>query len=63
MYLVLNNHRGAAAHMWHIALADAEIARQICVKHFKVFPDRSMFYPPQPQIYKEVLSQGITFAK
>jgi hypothetical protein len=35
----------------------------ICVKHFKVFPDRSMFYPPLPKIFETVLAAGITFAK
>jgi hypothetical protein len=33
------------------------------VKHFKIFPDRSMFYPPQDPTVNAVLSTGITFAK
>jgi len=43
--------------------ADAEVARAIMVKHFKVFPDRSMFYPPQDPTVSAVLATGITFAK
>jgi hypothetical protein len=45
------------------AAADAELARLITVKHFKTFPDRSMFYPPQDRTVDRVLSQGITFSK
>lgn len=45
------------------APADAHVARSIMVKHFKVFPDRSMFYPPQNPTVSRVLSTGITFAK
>ncbi|WIA07921.1 hypothetical protein OEZ85_007399 [Tetradesmus obliquus] len=46
-----------------ICVRDAELARLITVKHFKTFPDRSMFYPPQDKTVQRVLSQGITFAK
>jgi hypothetical protein len=45
------------------AAADAELARLITVKHFKTFPDRSMFYPPQDVTVDAVLRQGITFSK
>jgi hypothetical protein len=45
------------------AFADAELARLITVKHFKNFPDRSMFYPPQDMTVDAVLRQGITFSK
>jgi hypothetical protein len=43
--------------------ADAELVRQICVRHFKSFPDRSMFYPPQDPTVNKVFAQGITFSK
>lgn len=43
--------------------ADPELARLICIKHFKAFPCRSMFYPPQAEVYNAVLSSGLTFAK
>jgi hypothetical protein len=43
--------------------ADAEMARLVCVKHFKAFPNRSMVYPPQPQVFADVLSSGLVFAK
>jgi hypothetical protein len=43
--------------------ADAEMARLVCVKHFKAFPHRSMAYPPQPQVFADVLSSGLVFAK
>jgi hypothetical protein len=33
------------------------------VRHSKVFPDRSMFYPPQDATVTRVLAAGITFAK
>jgi hypothetical protein len=33
------------------------------LKHFRVFPDRSMFYPPQNPTVSTVLATGITFAK
>ena len=46
-----------------LLFADAEVARAIMVKHFKIFPDRSMFYPPQDPTVNAVLSTGITFAK
>jgi hypothetical protein len=46
-----------------VATTDAQLARAIMVKHFKVFPDRSMFYPPQDPTVSKVLSCGITFAK
>jgi hypothetical protein len=39
------------------------MARLVCVKHFKAFPNRSMVYPPQPQVFADVLSSGLVFAK
>lgn len=45
------------------ATADAELARLIMVKHFKTFPDRSMFYPPQDATVNKVFASGITFSK
>jgi cytochrome P450 len=35
----------------------------VLVKHFRAFPSRSMFYPPQPEVYNAVLSSGLVFAK
>ncbi|GBF94618.1 thromboxane-A synthase [Raphidocelis subcapitata] len=46
-----------------ITIRDAELARLVCVKHFKAFPHRSMFYPPQPLVYSQVLGSGLTFAQ
>ncbi|KIZ05238.1 hypothetical protein MNEG_2718 [Monoraphidium neglectum] len=46
-----------------ITIRDPELTRLICVKHFKAFPCRSMFYPPQPKVYNDVLSSGLVFAK
>lgn len=46
-----------------VTVRDAHVARSIMVKHFKVFPDRSMFYPPQNPTVSRVLATGITFAK
>ncbi|KAI8468880.1 MAG: cytochrome P450 [Monoraphidium minutum] len=46
-----------------ITVRDPELARLICIKHFRAFPSRSMFYPPQPRVYNDVLSSGLVFAK
>jgi hypothetical protein len=42
---------------------DAELVKLVCVKHHKVFQDRSLFYPPLSETMKRVLSSGMTFAK
>ncbi|KAF8072353.1 D-xylose-proton symporter [Scenedesmus sp. PABB004] len=46
-----------------ICVRDAELARLIMVRHFKSFPDRSMFYPPQDATVNRVFREGITFSK
>jgi hypothetical protein len=42
---------------------DPELVRLVCVKHFRQFHDRSIWYAPQPRAFVETHRSGLTFVR